>query len=58
MRIVPGIGHAAQTCGTRRGAKTKSPVVAGNTLVLRDSQHDYMFTPETSSTPSSADARR
>ena len=33
-------------------------VVAGNTLVLRDSQHEYVFTPERSSTPSSADARR
>jgi CubicO group peptidase (beta-lactamase class C family) len=33
-------------------------VVAGNTLVLRDSQHEYVFTPESSSTPSSADARR
>ena len=33
-------------------------VVAGNTLVLRDSQHEYVFTPESASTPSSADARR
>ena len=33
-------------------------VVAGNTLVLRDSQHEYVFTPESSSTPSSAGARR
>jgi CubicO group peptidase (beta-lactamase class C family) len=32
-------------------------VVAGNTLVLRDSQHEYVFTPESASTPSSADAR-
>jgi hypothetical protein len=29
-------------------------VVAGNTLVLRDSQHEYVFTPQTSSTSSSA----
>jgi hypothetical protein len=33
-------------------------VVAGNTLVLRDSQHEYVFTPESSSTAPSADARR
>ena len=33
-------------------------VVAGNTLVLRDSQHEYVFTPESASTPSSAGARR
>ena len=33
-------------------------VVAGNTLVLRDSQHEYVFTPQTSSTTSSAAAAR
>ena len=33
-------------------------VVAGTTLVLRDSQHEYVFAPESGSTPSSADARR
>jgi CubicO group peptidase (beta-lactamase class C family) len=32
-------------------------VVSGNTLVLRDSQHEYVFTPQTSS-PSSNGARR
>jgi CubicO group peptidase (beta-lactamase class C family) len=33
-------------------------VVTGNTLVLRDSQHEYVFTPQTSSTASSAGAPR
>jgi CubicO group peptidase (beta-lactamase class C family) len=33
-------------------------VVAGTTLVLRDSQHEYVFTPERAATPSSAGARR
>jgi CubicO group peptidase (beta-lactamase class C family) len=33
-------------------------VVAGNTLVLRDSQHEYVFTPQTSSTSSSAAGAR
>jgi CubicO group peptidase (beta-lactamase class C family) len=33
-------------------------VVAGNNLVLRDSQHEYVFTPQTSSTSSSAPAPR
>jgi hypothetical protein len=33
-------------------------VVTGNTLVLRDSQHEYVFAPEYSSTPSTADAWR
>jgi CubicO group peptidase (beta-lactamase class C family) len=33
-------------------------VVAGDTLVLRDSQHEYVFTPQPASTPSSPGARR
>jgi CubicO group peptidase (beta-lactamase class C family) len=33
-------------------------VVAGSTLVLRDSQHEYVFAPQTSSTSSSAPAPR
>jgi hypothetical protein len=32
-------------------------VVAGDTLVLRDSQHEYVFTPQPASTPSSAGRR-
>lgn len=33
-------------------------VVAGETLVLRDNQHEYVFTPQTSSTSPSAEAQR
>jgi CubicO group peptidase (beta-lactamase class C family) len=33
-------------------------VVAGENLVLRDNQHEYVFTPQASSTSPSADARR
>ena len=33
-------------------------VVAGQALVLRDNQHEYVFTPEGAATPSSPDARR
>jgi hypothetical protein len=33
-------------------------VVAGDTLVLRDNQHEYVFTPQAPSTSPSADARR
>jgi len=33
-------------------------VVAGATLVLRDNQHEYVFTPQTSSTSPSAEAKR